>query len=279
MSTRALACWSAAALVISLSTTNPVYRALVVLAAFNLLAGRSPAGRSLRPLAWGLLVAGLFAILFNLLFGHVGRDVVARLPDRLPGIGGPLTVESAVFGVGTALGIAGAVLALAPLSLLRDPAEVVSALPRWLVGTGTALAAALNLVPALARSFTAVSDAQRMRGWRPRGPASWSALLIPVVLTALEDSVQLAEAMEARAYGAGTRTRRAADRWRPRDAILAVGALAAALPFLGARLLGALPDWYPYPSIQPPSVSPVLVLACLLLALPALTWRSQSSSA
>ncbi len=279
MSTRALAAWSASAVTVSLCTTNPVYRLLVALVAANLLVARLPAGRSLRPLAAGLALACAFSVLLNLLLAHTGRDVLLRLPEWMPVAGGPVTLESGAFGVLTGLGIAAAVLAVAPLSLLRDPADIVAVLPRALAATGTAVAAALNLAPALARSFTAVRDAQRMRGWRPRGPASWADLLVPVVLTALDDSVQLAEAMEARAYGAGPRTRAPGDRWERRDALAVAVALGAAGVFVAARLTGMAPDWYPYPALTPPPVSPLLVLACLALALPTLSWRSRTSTA
>jgi energy-coupling factor transport system permease protein len=279
MSTRALACWSAAALVATLTTTNPVYRVLVVLVAANLLLARRRPGAGLRPLAFGLAVAGVLSVLLNLALAHTGRDMLLTLPAWVPAAGGAITLESAVFGAIAALGLAGAVLAVAPLSLLREPAEVVAALPRPLTGTGTALAAALNLVPALARSFTSVRDAQRMRGWRPRGPASWADLLVPVVLTALEDSVQLAESMEARAYGAGRRTRLPGRRWTVAEGLVGASAVLTIAAFALARVVGWAPDWYPYPALTIPPVSPLLVAACLLLAVPLLTWRSPTSIA
>ena len=71
-------------------------------------------------------------------------------------------------------------------------------MPAPLERTGIAVATSLNLVSGFGRTFTAVRDAQRMRGWRPRGIRSWNEVLVPVVLTAIEDSVLLAEAMEAR---------------------------------------------------------------------------------
>ena len=60
---------------------------------------------------------------------------------------------------------------------------------------------------------------------------------MPVVLTAIEDSVLLAEAMEARGFGAGRRTSYATTTWTRRDVppinpILVAGCLALALPGL-----------------------------------------------
>ena len=98
------------------------------------------------------------------------------------------------------------------------------------------------------------------------------------MLTAIEDSIQLAESMEARGFGSGPRTHLVTQRLSGRD-WLVLGAAAAALAgFALARLAGWAADWYAYPSLRPPSVAPLPVLACLLLALPALTWRSRRSA-
>jgi energy-coupling factor transport system permease protein len=99
-------------------------------------------------------------------------------------------------------------------------------------------------------------------------------VLVPTLLTALEDSVQLAEAMEARAYGSGRRTSFVRPAWNGRDTLVFAGAAAAAAAFLVGRALGAAADWHAYPSLTVPQLDPLL-LACLLLFLPALTprWR------
>ncbi len=63
MSTRALAAWSASGLVIALSTSNPVYRAVVLLCALNLLLARGRRGSGTRILLVGIGIAGLIATL------------------------------------------------------------------------------------------------------------------------------------------------------------------------------------------------------------------------
>jgi energy-coupling factor transport system permease protein len=129
----------------------------------------------------------------------------------------------------------------------------------------------MNLVSGFGRTFTEVSDAQRMRGWRPRGLRSWNEVLVPVVLTAIEDSVRLAEAMEARGFGAGRRTSYAAASWSRRDLLVVGAAVGAAGLFIGLRLAGVPVDWYPYPTLYLPPINPVLVLGCLALAVPSLS--------
>ena len=123
-------------------------------------------------------------------------------------------------------------LAAAPLSLVLQPHSLVDALPGALARTGAAIGTALNLIPGIARSATEIRDAQRMRGWRPRRVREWPDLAVPVVLTALEGSITLAEAMEARGYGSGARTHYGEQVWHSqRTVVVAVVAPAAAIAF------------------------------------------------
>jgi energy-coupling factor transport system permease protein len=268
---RAWLLWSLAAVTVALSTDNPVYRGLVALAALNVLLTWLPRGRRVKPLALALLFAAGFAALINLIAGHTGADVMVRLPGDWPLIGGPLTVESLAYGGVLGLGLAAALLAVAPLSLVLEPHDVVDAMPGPLERTGIAVATSLNLISGFGRTFTEVSDAQRMRGWRPRGLRSWNEVLVPVVLTAIEDSVRLAEAMEARGFGAGRRTSYATASWSRRDLVIVGAAIGAAGLFIGLRLAGAPVDWYPYPTLYLPSINPALVLGCLAIAVPSLS--------
>jgi energy-coupling factor transport system permease protein len=94
-------------------------------------------------------------------------------------------------------------------------------------------------------------------------------VLVPVVLTAIEDSVLLAEAMEARGFGAGRRTSYSRTSWTRWDAAIAISALAVAVGFVGARVAGVAMDWYPYPTLALPPIQPLLAVGCLVLVLPA----------
>ena len=259
----------------ALGTTNPWYRGLVALAAAALLARWALPGARLRPLL-GLVVAAVAgAAILNPLVGHVGDDVLFTLPPALPVLGGAVTLEGAVFGLVAGLGIAAAVLAVAPLSLAVESHDLVNALPDQLHRTGAAISASLNLVPGLARGYTAIREAQVMRGWRPGGPLTWGEVLVPTLLTALEDSVQLAEAMEARAYGSGPRTSFSKPAWRRRDSLAVAGAAVAVTVFLLGRALGLAADWHAYPSLTAPELDLPVLAACLLLFVPALgrRWR------
>ena len=275
MNARALAVWAAAGLTVAVAVSNPVYRGLLILAALNLVLVGGRPGVSRRPLLITLLFAVVLATAFNAVLGHTGTHVVWRLPEAIPVLGGALTLEGLAFGAGVGLGLAAAVLALAPLSLCLEPDQLVGALPPSLGRTGAALGAALNLVPAITRSVAAIGEAQRLRGV-PAGLLGARAILLPATLTALEDSLQLAESMEARAYGSGPRTSFTRAGWRAADSVLVLVSAGVALGFLAGHGLGLIRDWYPYPSLTAPPVSLLGVGLVLLLSLPALQWRSSS---
>jgi energy-coupling factor transport system permease protein len=167
-------------------------------------------------------------------------------------------------------------VAAAPFSLMLASHDVMDALPAALSRTGAAIAASLSLVPNVAASFAQVSEAQRLRGWRPRGPRSWAEVVVPVVLTSVEGSIQLAESMEARGFGSGPRTSLKGSALTTLDWLLITASASAVLGFIGARLAGWAADWYPYPTLNAPKVGVLALAACLLLLAPVFTWRSRA---
>ncbi len=273
MNPRALGAWALAGVTIALATGNPVYRVLVLLCALNVLIALRRPGISVRVLIVALIVAAAIAIATTTLASHTGVHAFLVLPAGIPVIGGQVTLEAALFGLSTGIGIAAAVLAAAPLSLVLEPHALVDALPAALARTGAAIGTALNLIPGIARSATEIRDAQRMRGWRSRRVREWPDLAVPVVLTALEGSITLAEAMEARGYGSGKRTHYTADVWHRADIVVAASAVAAGAFFVALRISGVISDWYPFPDVTAPPVSIAGVVCCLALAAPLLVWR------
>jgi energy-coupling factor transport system permease protein len=275
MNARAVAAWSAACLFIVLFTTNPVYKAAVLAAAITSLAAGVGLYR-MRGLLTGVVLIAAFATLLNFVSAHLGTNLLFTLPSAIPGIGGPYTIEALAAGLSGGLTVGAAIVAAAPFSLMLASHDVMDALPAALSRTGAAIAASLNLVPSVAASFVQVSEAQRLRGWRPRGPRSWAEVVVPVVLTSVEGSIQLAESMEARGFGSGPRTSLKSSRLRRSDWLLISASAAAVIVFTAAHAAGLAVDWYPYPTLAPPAIGIVPLIACLLLVAPVLAWRSRA---
>lgn len=261
----AVVAWVLAALAVAFLDGDPLAQAIVTAGAWVLLVRRRVGGRRLRPLGIGLGVLAVVTTAVNGLISHTGATVLVVLPSWVPLAGGPLTAEGVAEGGSIALALVAAVSVTAALSVVIEPTDLVDALPAALDHVGAALGAALNLVPATAASALAVREAQRLRGWRPRGVRAMVDLAVPVVLGAIERSVQLAESMEARAFGSGRRTRLVGGERSPRLAAVALTAGVAASVALAARLTGAA-SWYPYPVPSVPSVAPLVLVPALLVA-------------
>jgi energy-coupling factor transport system permease protein len=278
VSPRALALWSAAALTVALVSTQPVYRLLTLLAAMDVVVATAQPGRRLTPLFTATGIAAAVTVGLNFVLSHTGDSTLAALPSGIPVFGGRLTGEAVIYGIDAALGLSAAVMAVAPLGLALEPHDLIDAMPRALQRTATTAAAALNLVPAIGRSYVSVRDAQRMRGLPTRGPRALADLLVPVALTAMEDSIQLAEAMEARAYGSGPRTCFVVRRLSPASLAVAAAAAAALGLAVAARLFGLDDDWYPYPTVTTPALHPLMLAVCVLLLTPVMAWRRRPSA-
>jgi energy-coupling factor transport system permease protein len=275
LNARAVAAWSAACLFIVLFTTNPAYKAMVLAAAIASLAAGAGLHR-MRGLLTGVVLIAAFATLLNFISAHLGATVLFELPQEIPAIGGPYTLEALAAGLSGGLTVAAAIVAAAPFSLMLASHDVMNALPGALSRTGAAIAASLNLVPSVSASFVQVTEAQRLRGWRPRGPRSWAEVIVPVVLTSVEGSIQLAESMEARGFGSGPRTALKSSPLRKSDWLLVAACAAAVITIVIAHATGRAADWYPYPALVAPSVDAVSLAACLLLFAPVVAWRSRA---
>lgn len=264
--------WSVACLFVALFTTNPAYKFLVLAAAFTTLAA-STGLRRLRRLTVAVAFVSGFDVLLNFISAHLGSTVLFALPGSIPALGGPYTLEALTFGINGGLTVAAAIFAAAPFSVVLDAHDLLDALPRALSRSGAAIAASMNLVPSISRSFSDVAEAQRLRGWKPRGPRSWADIIVPVVLTSAEGSIQLAESMEARAFGSGARTTFEQRRLARSDWLLIATSGAAVGLFVAAHAFGAVSDWYAYPTVTAPRVDGFGAVACALLFTPLATWR------
>jgi energy-coupling factor transport system permease protein len=136
------------------------------------------------------------------------------------------------------------------------------------VAPRSALIAALatRLLPALEADASGLVLAARARGARLGGKRPSAELLGPLVSLSLERSLALAEAMEARGYGSGPRSRLPAPRWTHREhALLAVGvgiaATAAACFATGAG------DYTYYPLAANPVTAAAVATSVAILVL------------
>jgi energy-coupling factor transport system permease protein len=229
--------WLAAAALPALLTRNPLYLSLV-LAAVGITYLALGQGSSLAR-SWGAFVRfgatlWLLTIPFVALTSHQGNLVLFSLPANWPIIGGPITVESLLYGLCTGLQIISLLLAFAVFNVAVDQARLLRMTPAFIYQMGVVSAIAVGFVPQMVAAWQAIREAQQVRGHRVRGVRDLLPLIMPLLITALERAMRLAESMEARGFGGTPETASSRRKLAHQLAILAgLAALAAGLAILG----------------------------------------------
>jgi len=214
--------WLAAASIAVFLTSNPLYLAtacLVGLVVYSSL----PGGRRRQAYSLIVKIGVLFALLsipFNLLTGSAGASVLFSLPRlTFPGwlggatLGGDATAESLVYAGSRALRLIALVLFAAAFNVGVNHYRLLRLMPAALKQVGVVVTVAVLLIPQALVQTRALAEAQRLRGRRVRGVRSIAGLTVPVLAGALERSIQRAESLDARGFGAlgpavGRRSRR-----------------------------------------------------------------------
>ncbi len=147
---------------------------------------------------------------------------------------GPLDVTTTELAEAAlnALRLTALALAFSAYALLLDHDRLVAA-AGFARRSALAVALATRLVPSLERDAAGLAEAVRGRGVELHGARGYATLLSPLVAGSLERASSLAEAMEARGFGAGLPTRAPRPPWARADRL----ALAAVpVIVLGAAL-------------------------------------------
>ena len=196
--------WLAAAALPALSTRNPFYLSLILLAAavvYAALGRRGPLAQS-----WGAFVRfgallWLLSIPFTALTSHHGTLVLLTLPQSWPVIGGIITLEALLYGLSGGLALVALLLIFAVFNVAVDQARLLRMTPGFIYGAGVVAGIAVAFVPQMVASWQAIREAQQVRGHKVRGVRDVLPLVMPLLVTALERAMQLAESMEARGFG------------------------------------------------------------------------------
>lgn len=300
--------WLISASLVTLLTRNPLYLVVLLVifilvmdverAFHNTAAGTvEPDGAAagsrlpLSPLRFALFAVPAGAV-FNVLTSHVGESVLFRLPAGIPLIGGAITAEALVYGATSGLVLVTLFAAFAVLNLALPVRDLIAYIPRAFYPVAIVLAIAVTFVPNTLRQFQQVREAQAIRGHKMRGWRDWLPLFLPVLVGGLERALQLAEAMTARGFGAGTSTQLA-----PIARVLLVVGLVSVLAagiaqltpswisaaplflLIGTLLMGAA-IWHAGRGVEHTryrrpvwhSVDTLVVVACSLAVVPCLLW-------
>ncbi|MFC7221392.1 CbiQ family ECF transporter T component [Streptomyces polyrhachis] len=194
-------------------TTNPLLLGLLVGVAGYVVAARRTDAPWAR--AYGMfLKLGLAVLVIRLVFTVVlgspvgGTHVLFTLPEvPLPDwamgirLGGRVVAEQLNFAFTQGLRLATLLICVGAANALANPARLLKSLPGALYEAGVAVVVAMTFAPHFVADVVRLRAARRLRGRGDRGVRSVLQVGLPVLEGALERSVALAAAMDARGYG------------------------------------------------------------------------------
>lgn len=194
-------------------TTNPLLLGLLAGVAGYVVAVRrtdAPWARSYGAFVkLGLVVLGIRLVFAFVLGSPIpGTHTLVTLPELpLPDwakgvrVGGRVTAEGMVFALYDGLKLAALLICVGAANALANPARLLKSLPGALYEVGVAVVVAMTFAPNLVADVQRLRAARRLRGRPDRGVKALLQVGMPVLEGALERSVALAAAMDARGYG------------------------------------------------------------------------------
>ncbi|GGO44640.1 energy-coupling factor transporter transmembrane component T [Streptomyces lasiicapitis] len=215
-------------------TTNPLLIGLLIGVAGYVVAARrtsAPWARSYGAFVKLALVVIGIRLVFAIVLGSPipGTHLIVTLPEvPLPDwaqgvrIGGRVTAEGVVFALYDGVRLAGLLICVGAANALASPARLLKSLPGALYEVGVAVVVAMTFAPNLIADVQRLRAARRLRGRPDKGVRGLLQVGLPVLEGALERSVALAAAMDARGFG---RTAAVPARVRRTTAVLTLGGL------------------------------------------------------
>jgi energy-coupling factor transport system permease protein len=220
----------------------------------------------------------------KLLVTNAGATILWQGP-RLPVFGKiAISLEAVFYGAVMSLRLLDVISVFCLYNIMVHPDKVLNMLERFAFKSALVLSLATRMFPAMIRHLENIKEIQLVRGVDfAKGTFKqkldkYVNLIYILLLSSLEDSMEIAEAMQARAFGSGRRTCFVRDAFKPEDFICTAAGIAA----LFAGIYGAIKGYgtmsfYPYlgPVISRGDIS-LLAFLLGMLSIPALLswgWR------
>lgn len=237
-------------------TQNPVPLLLIlVVTGFVVTARKSdaPWARSYGAFLKLALVVIAIRIVFQAVLssGSQGPTVLLTLPELpLPGstgikLGGEISLEAVLRAFYEGLQLATILVCVGAANALGSARRLLRSVPGALYEVGVAVVIALTFAPQLVTDATRVRSAHRLRG-QPGGLRAMKRLAMPVFEGALDRSIELAAAMDARGYGRTTDAAPGAR--RSTGTLVLIGLLGVCVGVYGL-LSGTSADWMGLPML------------------------------
>lgn len=186
----------------------------------------------------------------NPLFSHEGITIITYLPD-----GNPLTLESVIYGVCTAVMLSSVIFWFSCYSEVMTSDKFLYLFGKVVPALSLIFSMTLRFVPRFIRQFKIVSNAQRCIG---RDIAHGSIIqkaknglsIISIMISwSMENAVETADSMKARGFGLPGRTAFSLFRFDKRDKIAIAVILVLGLYILAGGINGTVSYRY-FPSVK-----------------------------
>ena len=197
----------------------------------------------------------LLAAIVNPVFNHEGATILTYLPT-----GNPLTLESMVYGVASALMLASVITWFNCYSEVMTSDKFVYLFGRVIPALSLVLSMTLRFVPKFKQQLHVVSEAQRCVGRDVSDGSNLQRMkngitILSIMVTwSLENAIETAESMKSRGYGLPGRTAFSIYRFDDRDKAVLAWLVFCGGYILAGWLAGGL-DWRYYPTVKGTSVT------------------------
>lgn len=204
--------WCVSTLVLALILNHPLFLLMLFLSTLPLVmtARVGKEWASFIKLALYLCIA---IIVINTLLNYNGAHVLYQAPFRVPVLGIPtVTLEALLYGAAMCLRLVTIISAFAVITFTVHPDDIMLAMIKLKLPYKSVLVTSLStrFMPTLIDDAERITDIQRSRGLElskgslPRRVKNRIAIIMPLLSNSLDRTVQVAEAMESRAFGSGS---------------------------------------------------------------------------
>jgi len=201
--------WLVSILVLSLIMDHPLFLLLILLSTLPVVLSADIMKEWLSFMKFvPFLVMAIIVI--NALMSFHGETVLWQAPFTIPAMGQPrIAMESIIYGLGMSLRLAAIISAFAVTTLTIHPDDMMLAMIKMRLPYKSVLVTSLStrFMPTLIDDAERITDAQRSRaveldsGRLHRRIGRRISILIPLLANSLDRTMQVAEAMDARAFG------------------------------------------------------------------------------
>lgn len=136
----------------------------------------------------------------NGLFTHIGQTKIFSFPEDWLLIGGNITLESITYGVINGLIIGVLYMAFNIFNLGLNVKQISQLIPGAFQPIALTTTIALTFFPSIQQRAREIKEAQMIRGNPMKKIPDWIPIILPLLVTSLEDAILLSESMTSRGF-------------------------------------------------------------------------------